>query len=289
MKFLVTTLILSFFVANSLAETIPAQNKLHLWEVKKGESIDYILGSIHFCIEVSDLSPLVKALHDSTNTHAYEMIPKPPDSMFDFSSAADLRILQEMYRTSEGFENRSYENNNPVPVEYYSKLARIGVPSFFHRFMVNDALAPVIGVECMFKRPYKSIDHELMVNSIVASKKVIELENEDVRETAETLSGGPLLVSELLEYYSDDEIKRIQLSILDLAKNYLSGIITPEDLTDSDGPDMIFRNKYWMTQLPTIFSENSAFVTVGMGHLYGENGILKMLENEGFELKRILQ
>ena len=45
------------------------------------------------------------------------------------------------------------------------------------------------------------------------------------------------------------------------------------------------RNKAWMTQLPSLFSEQSTFVAVGALHLSGKNGLVNLLRAQGYTVK----
>ena len=51
------------------------------------------------------------------------------------------------------------------------------------------------------------------------------------------------------------------------------------------------RNRYWMTQLPQLMKDRSTLVVVGLAHLLnaeGSEGILSMLQKQGYKITRIL-
>ena len=57
------------------------------------------------------------------------------------------------------------------------------------------------------------------------------------------------------------------------------------DMTDEEFRKMADdRNADWMTKLPKIIKESSCFIAVGALHLPGQNGLLKLLEKEGYKV-----
>ncbi len=57
------------------------------------------------------------------------------------------------------------------------------------------------------------------------------------------------------------------------------------DMTDEEYRKMADnRNANWMTKLPKMIKESSCFIAVGALHLPGQNGLLKLLEKEGYKV-----
>lgn len=48
------------------------------------------------------------------------------------------------------------------------------------------------------------------------------------------------------------------------------------------------RNKNWVKQLDTIMKKESVFVAVGTGHLVGENGLISLLQKEGYKVEPLM-
>ena len=64
------------------------------------------------------------------------------------------------------------------------------------------------------------------------------------------------------------------------------GAIT--DMTDEEFRRMADdRNADWITKLPKMLKESSCFIAVGALHLPGQNGLLKLLEKEGYKLSPV--
>ena len=47
------------------------------------------------------------------------------------------------------------------------------------------------------------------------------------------------------------------------------------------------RNTNWMTELPNMMEQSSCFITLDAIHLGGQNGIIKLLEKDGYKLKPV--
>ena len=60
------------------------------------------------------------------------------------------------------------------------------------------------------------------------------------------------------------------------------------DMTDEEFEKLVDkRNINWINQLPNLMKESSCFVAVGALHLGGKNGLIKLLEKEGYKVKAI--
>ena len=57
------------------------------------------------------------------------------------------------------------------------------------------------------------------------------------------------------------------------------------DMTDEELRKMADdRNADWITKLPNMMQKSSCFIAVGALHLPGQNGLLKLLEKEGYKV-----
>ena len=46
------------------------------------------------------------------------------------------------------------------------------------------------------------------------------------------------------------------------------------------------RNKIWLPKLAKILKKGDAFIAVGVAHMPGKAGLLKLLQKQGFKLQR---
>lgn len=78
---------------------------------------------------------------------------------------------------------------------------------------------------------------------------------------------------QLITSYLQQDVAGMQKMLSDYSANF-GGM---EKLLDE-------RNAQWMQQLPGIFESGSSFVAVGALHLFGENGLIDLLQKAGYEV-----
>lgn len=52
-------------------------------------------------------------------------------------------------------------------------------------------------------------------------------------------------------------------------------------------PQVDYRNRAWMKEVVSQMSSKSAFMAVGAAHLYGSSGVINLLRNQGFRVRRV--
>ena len=99
----------------------------------------------------------------------------------------------------------------------------------------------------------------------------------------------------MIIYVKDDMLKEM----ISLNKLYKAGKLNDllllskgkgaiTDMTDEEFRRMADdRNADWITKLPKMLKESSCFIAVGALHLPGQNGLLKLLEKEGYKLSPV--
>ncbi len=78
---------------------------------------------------------------------------------------------------------------------------------------------------------------------------------------------------QLISSYLQQDVAGMQKMLSDYTANFGN----MEKLLDE-------RNAQWMQQLPGIFESGSSFVAVGALHLFGENGLIDLLQKAGYEV-----
>jgi uncharacterized protein len=59
-------------------------------------------------------------------------------------------------------------------------------------------------------------------------------------------------------------------------------LINNKELGESMDPLLGNRNKKWIPKIEQMLSKQSVFIAVGCGHLWGEDGVIQLLKNEGY-------
>lgn len=81
-------------------------------------------------------------------------------------------------------------------------------------------------------------------------------------------------------------IKRMQVTYNKQQIDELYEMIASEGgvISEEQGKFLDDRNENWIPQIKTFVKEQNAFIAVGAGHLGGPNGVIRLLEKEGFTL-----
>ena len=105
-------------------------------------------------------------------------------------------------------------------------------------------------------------------------------------------SESDLTLEDLLK--SPDRVEDIQIfkkAFFDmLLKPYLLG--PPKNfetniLDEKFDHSLVYRNFAWLPKIRNLMKDKKAFIAVGLGHLYGEMGLLHQLELYGYEVTRV--
>ncbi|MBR9906618.1 MAG: TraB/GumN family protein [Gammaproteobacteria bacterium] len=138
-----------------------------------------------------------------------------------------------------------------------------------------------------------SVDETVITQAISYNKPVLGLESAvwqlelfDQIDLAEQ-------VSALYDIVADQQTAQQELT--HMASAYLSGdgeklneiMMSQEDFLGASAIFLDQRNQTWAKQLPSILAEKPSFIAVGAGHLYGEQGLLTLLQAQGFQITPI--
>ncbi len=100
-------------------------------------------------------------------------------------------------------------------------------------------------------------------------------------------------VSALYELVTEKNVA--QQELVNMANAYISGngeklheiMVAQDDFLGAAALFLDQRNKTWAEKLPKLFANKSSFVAVGAGHLYGDQGLLRLLIAQGYEITPI--
>lgn len=98
-------------------------------------------------------------------------------------------------------------------------------------------------------------------------------------ESANDLATARVEFRKLIEVYKSKNIDEIN--------NYI--IESSEEYQQFGDYLLVARNKSWISRIVNIANANSAFIAVGAGHLGGEQGVIKLLQNEGYLVEEIME
>lgn len=259
------------------------------YEIKKdGQVKGHMLGTIHVAKEEIYPFPneIVESLKESEN-FITEVL------MADLQGEETQNVLMEKITSGEPLINTL---NEETKVEFLKTLESYGLKeekiASFNRFgitQITDALvyAPMVNFGVDMQLSSLSAKNENQKN---IGLETIEEQYEILPKIYDVPADSNEWAKSILPY---EENKKMNEELL---QSYIDGNIL-EKYVDANSLEvteeqynllLVNRNLNWIKQLPQYLEkENQSFIAVGAGHLPGEKGLIKLLEEEGYEVNLI--
>lgn len=276
------------FYAQGNVTEFPMEESSLLWKISgknvKGDA--YLFGTMHliekdYFIFPKKLQKVVKksdalvmeleGLPNQTEAVGYVMLKE--GSFFDYFSPEQtdtiLRWAKVKFRMEEATFRSSFSNMKPFAVTQLAiQLHFIGKTESYElsfEELAKSANIEIIGLE--------TIAEQMSLFDNLTQEQQAEMVMESIRTGDKSIE----LVKKMQTVYQSQEIDQLYSLILDEG-----GVIQEEQVDFLDN-----RNKKWIPQIEQIVSEKNAFIAVGAGHLGGLNGVIRLLEKEGYTLTPI--
>ncbi len=273
------------FYAQGNVTEFPMEESSLLWKISgknvKGDA--YLFGTMHliekeYFIFPKKLQKVVKksdalvmeleGLPNQADAIGYVMLKE--GSFFDYFSPEQtdtiLRWAKAKFGMEEATFRSSFSNMKPFAVTQLAiQLHFIGKTESY---------------ELSFEELAKSADIEIIGLETIAEQMSLfdnltpEQQTEMVMESIRTGDKSIELVKKMQTIYHSQEIDQLYSLILDEG-----GVIQEEQANFLDN-----RNMNWIPKIAQIISTKNTFIAVGAGHLGGPNGVIRLLEKEGYTL-----
>jgi uncharacterized protein YbaP (TraB family) len=286
----ITLVVISFSVG--------AQNleKSLLWKIYGNGAKDtsYLYGTIHL-IEKKDF-----------------VVSKTLKDRFKKTESLVMEIQLDMDSTTKAFikENALYPTGKSIK-EYLSAEDFVFFQSYLKdtlklgaiKTKLSEMMRPFyIQAIIMSAQMDKAVSYEKTFNKMAKKKEKLGLET--IQEQMSIIAGGELQiqVDELIRQLKSGELKadgelaklvalyKLQdvQGLYDEMVNSMAkeggkmAGVSKEDFLDN-------RNKRWIPKLTSLMRSKSLFIAVGAGHLAGENGVIQLLKNQGYNVIPVAQ
>jgi uncharacterized protein len=272
------------FLVSLLGSFLANSQLLYEIKSKNGQHTSYVFGTIH-------LMPKDKFNIDSTLASAFNsssMIAMEVDLNMDLAQKIEVAketILPEGKTLRDICTKDQYQmiytyavDSNGMSKKKFKRYSRLK-PFFFSSVMLQESLENTKSYELEFGEMAKK-----------GSKKTMGLESIQVQmQTINTVSledQVQMLIDGMKETQSYDA----------MLANYLSESIDAlytEIVSESEGfPNFVEnflnkRNRQWIPVITDQIERENTFIAVGAGHLSGPNGVLQLLNAQGYSLTPI--
>ena len=273
---------------------IDTGSRSFLWKISSEENFVYLLGSIH--VAKPTIYPLDSVIEDAFLL-ADNLVVEVDINEVDAQETLRLVMEYGTYPEGDGFkDNVSEELYTKLNEQFWQFGISIKLLDMYKPWFIYLTLDQLTWLNLGYQPEY-GIDYYFLDKAITTEKDIIEL------ETAEDQI-------ELLSLFSDE----LAIMILD---EYVDNMPTQEDIQllfdaweDGDAAEMellIFealveepalapfyemmfdeRNFDIVVRIDEFLAEDEVyFIVVGAGHLVGENGLINLLDDRGYEIEQL--
>lgn len=270
-----------------------------LWKISgKGlEQPSYVFGTYHLSpLSIKDsINGMSQAINETKQLYGEIIMSESKEPAF-IQKAQQLMMLPKDTTLKSLFTPEDYELLGKVVKE--TMKIDIAMLSQLKPAFINTQLAILFYLQhSKAFNPQEQLDTHFQQQAVQQGKKVGGLESSEsqlevlfnsatLQRQADLLACTAKNVEEVIEktkqiveYYQTQNLDEI-FRLINEDKNEICGS-TPEELDV-----MIYnRNRAWVKKMPAIMSEAPTLFVVGVGHLPGKQGVLKLLEKQGYKVE----
>lgn len=283
MKKLVQSIAFCALTFSSFIATAQTEKSL-LWEISgKGlEKPSYVFGTIHMiCQDDYFMTETIQNTLKNVDAYYAEINFGDPQSMavMQQAMASDVPLSKRM-------EPAKYEQLKTLLKE----VADLDIAPFEH--LSDAAITSMITLKSFPCTNIKMYEMELLQAAMAQQKKLGGLET--VQEQIDILSKslGQDAVIEMLEDLKENSFENTKKMVSLYTAQDIQGLydfMKKSSYMTSDAYNELLtkRNHNWTHNMPEIMQNQSVFFAVGAAHLGGNNGVLKLLKDEGYTVKPV--
>jgi uncharacterized protein YbaP (TraB family) len=266
-----------------------SQNSI-LWEISGNglPSSSYLMGTLKFISGNEFFLP--KEAIDKMNTCKIFAIEDEIDHKaqlelnkavyFPKGKTLDKELTAGEYRRLREFFNSEFKITNEKFDQEYNRMTPLALSINMTRMSLGGNV--------------KYYDIELLM--LAKKNKIATYSLESVKREAEALRAFPMKDQVIALMHSVDNFEKQKSEYHQLEAAYLLGDLDKvfdfslhpaEDNADFIGEFYTKRNFEWLPKIVKMINDKPSFIAIGVSHLEGENGLLKLLRDKGFTLTPI--
>lgn len=258
-----------------------AQNeKALLWKISGNglENPSYLFGTIHIICETDYFMP-----------QPIEEKILEVESFYTELDLSDIQTMMEMQNISLS-EKPLYQRITTEQYQYFNELLQKTYQMDIQEFenLSDVAIASYLSLKSFPCEQHRMYEVELFQIALSGGKKTGGLET--VQEQFDMLSKSidiEALIShleEIVQFGYDNTLKMVALYKEQNIDGLLE-IMNQTDYKDAEAYELLLvnRNRNWVQKLPVIMTHTSSFFAVGAAHLGGPDGLLSLLQKQGYQ------
>lgn len=270
-----------------------------MWRVTKGDKEMYLFGSIHATDDsAKNLPPYVQNAFDECNYLALEI--DMADVTEDFAKAYSL-IQKMIYTDGTTIKDHISEETYNAAVKYLTDKGMY--MSYYDSFKVlmwisllENSIAQDAGIDTN-----NSMEAIMTEKANKVGKKILEVESVDIQLAVFDKISDKLADFMIKSYTVDGAAEEMKRSLTELYNSWKKGEAV-SDSDDTEGLPDDLKDDYELYNEALTTNRNvgmadkaeeymkdgkKVFFMVGAAHMYGESGIVSLLEKRGYTVERV--
>ena len=246
---------------------------LNLWDVEKAGKASHLFGTCHIGVALDYALPRPD---DESLAKARVVYT---EAAMDFESTDAIRLVWSEARLSARLSRPAFERlvlaapDFPASIiDHFVPWAAASVP------MMMTAVGP--------DGSFSAMDKEIQTRAKRAGIPSLHVETIE-GQSAMLAAADPAFVAAL---EAEPDVGELEAAFRALDDLCMRGIVDEPRLVDPAAPEtealLFARNRAWMATLSPELAQGGAFVAVGAAHMFGADGLIKLLEREGYTVKR---
>lgn len=263
-----------------------------VWLIEKDNSKTYFLGSIHLLPkDVRWYGSKIETIFEQTDEVAFEVHMTPEKE----AKAQQIMIVNGRFPEGDKLSNYLEPEDYETVIEQASLL---GIPANnmmkFKPWFASLALSITATLKQGWD-PESGVDKFIERLAIEKGIPIVELET--LEEQMATLYDHPFEVQTDMLVDTLDQLKEIETVTMNMASSWGSGdeekmkeaFVNPLQQQREIYSKLITqRNTNWIPIIEGLIAKDqTTLIVAGAAHFIGESGLVGMLENKGYEIKRV--
>lgn len=283
-------------------ESAAARNPFHegrYFKVTKDGVSSHIIGTLHFDDpQIRKIPKYFKTQIDSADALLVEIeIDEAADLFMHFLSNPRIIINSDGPSLDSYFKSDEWETitrslaKKRIPADFVSQLEPWFVANALSDIPCTNRSGRILDVELMKYATRRDVPivgmetKEDLIPLVAGSSDEEAIQN--IRLALHYMKYGEDLATTIKLLYQRGEIAKIVEFGNAFARRILSNEFVAESAYKFEQRVLTNRNKAWMSTLLPAAHKGNVVVAVGAAHLYGTNGLLRLLERQGFTIQRI--
>jgi uncharacterized protein YbaP (TraB family) len=280
------SLLLSF--NNCLAQSTKSPNAL-LWQVsgKDCKEVSYLYGTFHLmCKEDVSISDSLKSIIKNCEEVYFEvdmddpgvpmklmngMLMKDSMSLNKILSAEDFTKVEKYFKDSLSTNIKPYLRYKPF---FFSSLL---ATKFLNCKNKSGVEQEILKLTKQFKKQVSGLE-TVEFQASVFDMIPYEIQAKELLKSLDSMEKGKIDFQKMIYAYKSQNLSELQ------------GMTEMEDFGFERAKELLLnqRNRNWVIRMKGILPAQSSLFAVGAGHLMGAEGLITLLQKEGYKVVPIL-